>query len=164
MSSVKTQCRCVSVGGFNFEGNKFGYKTAGKTTIACLAVVGSINGTEAQQAPLPPVTVDAPVTRPRPPATKPNAEDRRVRNAIRRQAARQAQQQPPAPVPNSNENRADRSPYADPDAPYKADRLASPKFTEPVLNTPKSVTVLTKELLEDKNATSLRKSPARPPA
>jgi catecholate siderophore receptor len=47
-------------------------------------------------------------------------------------------------------------PYADPVAPYKADRLSSSKFTEPVLNTAKSATVLTQEALEDKNATTLR--------
>jgi catecholate siderophore receptor len=48
------------------------------------------------------------------------------------------------------------NPYADPDAPYKADRLSSAKFTEPLANTPRSVTVITKEALEDKKATSLR--------
>jgi catecholate siderophore receptor len=47
-------------------------------------------------------------------------------------------------------------PYADPDAPYKADRLASSKFTEPILDTARTETVLTQEALEDKNATSLR--------
>ncbi len=47
-------------------------------------------------------------------------------------------------------------PYADPDAPYKADRLSSDKFTEPVLNTARTETVLTEEALEDKNATTLR--------
>jgi catecholate siderophore receptor len=47
-------------------------------------------------------------------------------------------------------------PYADPAAPYKADRLASSKFTEPILNTARTETVLTQEALEDKNATSLR--------
>ena len=51
---------------------------------------------------------------------------------------------------------ADRDPYADPAAPYKVDRLASPKFTEPIVNTPKTITVLTKEVLEDKDATSLK--------
>lgn len=50
----------------------------------------------------------------------------------------------------------DANPYADPAAPYKADRLSSSKFTEPVLNTPRSVTVLTKETLDDENATTLR--------
>jgi len=47
-------------------------------------------------------------------------------------------------------------PYADPEAPYKADRLSSSKFTEPVLNTAKTATVLTQEALEDKHATTLR--------
>jgi len=47
-------------------------------------------------------------------------------------------------------------PYADPNAPYKADRLSSSKFTEPILNTPRTETVLTQEALEDKNATALR--------
>jgi catecholate siderophore receptor len=51
---------------------------------------------------------------------------------------------------------ADADPYADPAAPYKVDRLSSNKFTEPVLNTPRTITVLTKEVLEDKNATTLR--------
>jgi len=46
--------------------------------------------------------------------------------------------------------------YANPDAPYMAQRLASPKFSEPILNTPRSITVLTKEVLADKNATTLR--------
>jgi catecholate siderophore receptor len=50
----------------------------------------------------------------------------------------------------------DANPYADPAAPYKADRLSSSKFTEPVLDTPRSVTVLTKEALDDRNSTTLR--------
>ncbi len=62
----------------------------------------------------------------------------------------------PIAFPNAGGLAADRDPYADPDAPYKADRLASPKFSEPLVNTPRSVTVLTKELLEDKNATTLK--------
>ena len=47
-------------------------------------------------------------------------------------------------------------PYADPEAPYKADRLSSDKFTEPVLNTARTETILTQEAIEDKNATTLR--------
>ncbi|MGD9544892.1 MAG: TonB-dependent receptor [Methylocystis sp.] len=54
-----------------------------------------------------------------------------------------------ATAPNAN-------PYADPVAPYKVDRLSSTKFTEPVLNTPRTITVLTKEVLDDKNAFTLR--------
>ena len=44
-----------------------------------------------------------------------------------------------------------------PAAPYKVDRVqASGKFPEPILNTPRSITVLSKEVLQDKNITSLR--------
>jgi outer membrane receptor protein involved in Fe transport len=50
---------------------------------------------------------------------------------------------------------ADRDPYADPAAPYKADRLSS-RGSQPILDIPGQVTVLTREILDDKNATSLR--------
>lgn len=51
---------------------------------------------------------------------------------------------------------AERDPYADPVAPYRAVRVQSNKFTQPIINTPRSITVLTREALQDKNATSLR--------
>jgi catecholate siderophore receptor len=60
------------------------------------------------------------------------------------------------PVRLGSEVAPGADPYADPDAPYKADRLSSSKFTQPILDTPRTVTVITKEALEDKNATSLR--------
>ena len=49
---------------------------------------------------------------------------------------------------------ADRDPYADPAAPYKANRLST--SPEPILNIPGQTTVLTREVLDDMNATSLR--------
>jgi catecholate siderophore receptor len=127
-----------------------------KITVGCLIAVASITGAKAQ-SPLPPVTVEAPVTRKKAAVTKPTAEQLRIRAALRRagrekqaaQAAAAAAKGAAAPAPN-------RDPYADPAAPYKADRLASPKFSEPIANTPKSITVLTKELLDDKDATSLK--------
>ncbi len=48
------------------------------------------------------------------------------------------------------------NPFADPAAPYKIDRSASGKLTEPLLNTPKSVTVIPKELIDDTGATSFK--------
>jgi outer membrane receptor for monomeric catechols len=45
---------------------------------------------------------------------------------------------------------------SDPAAPYKANRLSSPRATEPILNTPGQTTVLTREVLDDMKATSLR--------
>jgi hypothetical protein len=46
-----------------------------------------------------------------------------------------------------------RDPYVDPAARnaarYKANRLSSPRATEPILNTPGQTTVLTREVLDD---------------
>jgi len=50
---------------------------------------------------------------------------------------------------------ADRDPYADPAAPYKADRLSSSRG-EKILDTSGQTTVLTRQVLDDMNATSLR--------
>jgi catecholate siderophore receptor len=139
-----------------FDGNS-GKKV---TAVAGLIAVASFSGAEAQQSTLPPVTVDAPVARPRPAASKPSPDQVRARNALRR-TARSAQPAaaPPVPFPNAGELRADRNPYADAAAPYKVDRVqASGKFPEPLLNTPKTVTVLSKEVLEDKNATTLKQA------
>ncbi|OKO75487.1 TonB-dependent receptor plug domain-containing protein [Bradyrhizobium sp. AS23.2] len=47
------------------------------------------------------------------------------------------------------------APAADPAAPYKADGLSSSRG-EPILNTPGQTTVLTRQVLDDMNATSLK--------
>ncbi|QOZ34957.1 TonB-dependent siderophore receptor [Bradyrhizobium sp. CCBAU 53421] len=136
-----------------------GYSTTKVSAVASLIAVASFSGAEAQQSSLPPVNVDAPVARPRPVTSKPTSDQVRARNALRRAARRtnQQAQQAPVPFPNAGGLPADRDRYADPAAPYKGDRLqASGKYPEPILNTPKSVTVLTKDVLEDKNATSLK--------
>jgi len=128
------------------------------TAVAGLIAVASVSAAEAQQSNLPPVTVDAPVARPRPAAAKPSPEQIRARNALRR-AAREKQQAAAVPFPNAGGLSADRNPYADAAAPYKVDHLqASGKFPEPLLNTPKTITVLSKEVLEDKNATTLKQA------
>ena len=128
------------------------------SAVAGLIAVASFSGAEAQSN-LPPVSVDAPVERPRPTASKPTPEQIRARNALRRAAPRQQAAQAPVPFPDAGGLPADRDPYADPAAPYKVDHLqASGKFPEPLLNTPKSVTVLSKEVLEDKNATTLKQA------
>src|SRR3984957_19150673 len=110
------------------------------STVAGLIAVASFSGAEAQQPNLPPVTVEAPVARPRP-------------------AASQPAQVAAVPFPNAGALSADRSPYADAAAPYKVDHLqASGKFPEPLLNTPKTVTVIDKQVLADENATSLKQA------
>ncbi|MDA9430786.1 TonB-dependent receptor [Bradyrhizobium sp. CCBAU 51627] len=131
---------------------------AGKTvsTVASLIAVASVSsGAQAQQTNLPPVNVDAPKERPRSTVAKPTPDQVRARNALRR-AAQQRQRAAQAPA---NGPAADRNPYADPAAPYKVDHVqASGKFPEKLVDTPRSVTVLSKEVLEDKGATSLKQA------
>jgi catecholate siderophore receptor len=50
----------------------------------------------------------------------------------------------------------DSNPNANPDAPYKVEKSANDKFTEDLRDTPKSVTVIPKEVIEDIGATSFR--------
>jgi catecholate siderophore receptor len=126
------------------------------TAVAGLIAVASIAGAEAQQSELPAVTVDAPVARPKP-AARPTPDQVRARTALRRAARQQAAQAQPVPYPNAGGlSPPDANPYAEAGAPYKVNRVASGKFTEPLVNTPKTITVLSKEVLEDKNATSLK--------
>lgn len=48
------------------------------------------------------------------------------------------------------------NPNADPEAPYKIDKSGNSKFTEPLLNVSKTITVVGKEQLADTGATALR--------
>jgi outer membrane receptor for monomeric catechols len=49
-----------------------------------------------------------------------------------------------------------RHSYVDPATPYKATRLSSPRASEPILNIPGQTTVLTREVLDDMKATSVK--------
>ncbi len=44
---------------------------------------------------------------------------------------------------------------APPPEPYRADQVQSPKFTAPLLDTPRTVTVIPREVIQDRGATSL---------
>ena len=55
-----------------------------------------------------------------------------------------------------NGERIPTNPNADPAAPYKIDRSSSAKFTEPLADTPKSVTVIPQQVIQDLGATSFR--------
>lgn len=59
-----------------------------------------------------------------------------------------------APVVVEGTSIGDANPYADPAAPYKADYSASGKFTERLLDTPRTVNVITKEYIQDQGFTS----------
>ena len=51
---------------------------------------------------------------------------------------------------------AHRDAYVDPAASYKANRLSTPRASEPILNIPGQTIVLTREVLDDMKATSLK--------
>jgi outer membrane receptor for monomeric catechols len=51
---------------------------------------------------------------------------------------------------------AERGPYVDPAAPYKTNRLSSPRATESIADIPGQTTVLTRDVLDDMKATSLK--------
>ncbi len=61
----------------------------------------------------------------------------------------------PAAVHEAGPLAADRDPYSDPASPYKANRLAWSRG-QSRLDTPGQTTVLTRKVLDDMNATSLR--------
>lgn len=51
---------------------------------------------------------------------------------------------------------ADANPYAEPDAPYKANSLSDSKRTRDIAETPQTMTVLTKDAIEDSGKTELK--------
>src|SRR5438094_4479201 len=142
----------------NSVSEKFEGQSGKVSAVAGLIAVASFSGAAEAQSTLPPVNVDAPVARPRPAASRPSADQLRARTALRNAARRsQPAQVAAVPFPNAGGLRADRDPYANPAAPYMATRVqASGKFPEPIANTPKSITVLTKDVLADQNATTLK--------
>jgi len=161
MGEAKAPRSLRSIATINSADEKLDNNSGRKVSaVAGLIAVASFSGAEAQQSNLPPVTIDAPVARPRSATSRPSPDQVRARTALRRAARRsQPAQVAAVPFPNAGGLRADRNPYADAAAPYKVDRLqASGKFPEPLLNTPKTVTVLSKEILEDKNATTLKQA------
>ncbi len=130
--------------------------------LACVAMGGGVAEAQTQPSTLPAMVVDAPVAKRRPAAApKPSAAHVRARAAIRQRARRAPAAAPapaapsPAPVPILARLPSD-NPYAQAGSPYKVNRVQSKKFTEPLANTPRTITVLSKEALDDKGATSLR--------
>jgi len=62
----------------------------------------------------------------------------------------------PAPAPEKPPSEAGANPYANPAAPYMVETSASGKLTQPLADTPKTVTAVPKELIEDQGARDLR--------
>lgn len=154
-------------------------RASAKALGAAIVATGVSVSALAQEASttLPPVKVDAPREKPRPVvvpvAPKPAPAAAAKPQAARRPAQSHASTGERSSGPTSASaasaggrggassvplfvGAADADPYADPVAPYRAVRLSSNKFTQPILDTPRTITVLTKEVLQDKNATTLR--------
>ncbi|MEY4306094.1 MAG: hypothetical protein RIT52_2269, partial [Pseudomonadota bacterium] len=62
----------------------------------------------------------------------------------------------PVAAPAAEPGKAGLSPYADPVAGYRAVTSANSLLGQPLLETARTVTALTSEVLEDKNSTSIR--------
>ncbi len=99
-----------------------------------LAIAQSASGT----SPLPPLSVEA------------NSAKKRAASSPTATAGSAA----PAPAPTPEQKAA--SPYVDAGAPYKVQESGSNKITEPLADTPKTITAISKEVLEDKATTSVR--------
>ena len=106
------------------------------------------------------MTVDAPVARPRPAASKPSPDQLRARTALAcRVAAHSPRRSPRVPFPNAGglacRPRSLRQPGG---ALHGYAGAGIRQISEPILNTPKTITVLTKDVLTDQNSTTLKQA------
>ena len=128
---------------------------------ACMLAVSPATLALAQSAQnsseLPPIVVQGQKAK----AKKPVAQKK---SAPAKQKQASPTPQPPSdeaaePVANATADGAARpggNPYANPDAPYKVEKSASGKLTEPLVNTPRTVTAIPKEVIQDKQTRDLR--------
>ena len=124
----------------------------GALTAACIVSAAPLDGAMAQSGdrPLPALTVEAPA----------NVKKKKPRT-VRRASPAQASPASSESAGNSQSSStstapADANPYAVPGAPYNAQRSASTKLTEPLVNTARTISIIPKEVIADKGATSLR--------
>lgn len=59
-------------------------------------------------------------------------------------------------VVETTEQSGSANPYADPQAPYKVNHSASAKLTEPLINTPKAISVIPKEVIKESGARNFK--------
>jgi catecholate siderophore receptor len=124
------------------------------TTVAaaCIVAVGSTFAVaQTTGGGLPPVTVEAPAKK-KAPARAP---------AAKKQAPASAAPVIPSATVDAGADGAgapapDANPYANPNAPYKVENSASGKLTEPIADTPRSITAIPKEVIDDMGARDLR--------
>jgi catecholate siderophore receptor len=92
------------------------------------------------------------------PAIKVEAKTGKKKAAAKKSAPKPPQAAAPTPqaAPQPTPAAAGANPYANPNAPYMVERSASGKLTQPLVDTPKTVTAVPKEVIEDKGARDLR--------
>ena len=135
------------------------FRTA--SAAVCLGAIFAGQEAAAQQAApepdsLPSLTVEAPAVQRKKKPGKPRPAARSTTPAAQSPTQANAWQPGPGGVGGTGGATAGADPYADPAAPYKVDRSASTKLTQPLLDTPRTITAIPKEVIEDKGATSLR--------
>jgi catecholate siderophore receptor len=113
-------------------------KTATLATAALLTAASPV-GMAIAQGTLPPVNVEA----------------TQVKRKAKPAPAAKSGEATTQPQP-SGKAAKDANPYADPKAPYKVDRSASGKFTEPLVDTPRTVTAVPEQVLKDTAVKSVR--------
>jgi catecholate siderophore receptor len=160
MGSVKTPLSLRSLGAGIPPARR--RDMAGKVamvTVAGLAAAASTSGaqTTGQGTQFPPLTVEAPAEA-APPARRPAPAARRAPAAgPRTPAASTAAAQPAAaPAAPPAPGAGGTNPNAQPGAPYKVNRSGNAKYAKPLVDTPKTVVAIPKEVIEAKGATSFR--------
>ena len=139
-----------SESGTNSTTNRKDVSKLGLFTAACVAASSPASIALAQNAgtatTLPPLNVEAQT-----------AKKKSVASPAKKSSGTQAAKPTPAPVtPVLTPDQKAADPYANPNAPYEVERSASGKLTEPLLNTPRTVTAIPREVIEDKQARDLR--------
>ncbi len=123
----------------------------GLFTAACVAASSPASIALAQDAgtttTLPPLNVEAQ-------AAKKKSVSAPAKKSSGAPAAKPAPASVVTPVKTPDQKAAD--PYANPNAPFKVEQSASGKLTEPLVNTPRTVTAIPKEVIEEKQARDLR--------
>lgn len=124
---------------------------------ACMLAVSPASLALAQSAAgeLPPLVVET------------QKKKKKAASAPKQQTAPKVKQASPKPTPSpapvaappvaaETSTGAPAGPYANPNAPYKVETSASGKLTQPLVDTPRTVTAIPKEVIEDKGTRDLR--------
>lgn len=130
----------------------------GASALATAVCVFALDSAIAQSAPtsLPTMNVEAAAAAPkRKPAPSRKPAPKPAQAAVAAPAPASAGEAGPAQGLGAA-GPADADPYAAPGAPYNVIRSANSRLPESLLNTPRSVTAIPKEVIEDKGATSVR--------